>query len=149
MDYAHDTNLVLLSGPFAAGYASARAICADGKVRNVRFQNGGTPDTFFSVPASVSVAGKTVSGYVTVETAEGWSTPSADDPAVVKFIRYEYGKNARFLPAGAWKSTPRLVCPECGAEVWDGPKGHKLAKCWNASEHASGAPLAFDTMSDD
>ena len=148
MEYAYDTELVLLAGPFATGYASGRAKCADGKVRNVRFQ-GGIPDTFFSVPASVSVAGKTVSGYVTVETAEGWTTVTGNDPAVVKFIRYEYGKNARFLPAGAWKRASALTCPECGEAVWDGPLGHKLAKCWNAEGHESGAPLAFDTMSDE
>jgi uncharacterized protein with PIN domain len=23
-----------------------------------------------------------------------------------------------------------LACPECGEEVWDGPHGSKLAKCW-------------------
>lgn len=40
-------------------------------------------------------------------------------------------------------------CPECGAAVWDGPKGDKLAKCWNTEGHASGGTLAFDTMGDD
>ena len=42
-----------------------------------------------------------------------------------------------------------LRCPECGADVWDGPAGSKLAKCWNVSGHASGGTLAFDTMADD
>lgn len=45
--------------------------------------------------------------------------------------------------------TPVLTCPECGDPVWDGPEGSKLAKCWNAGGHASGAPLTFDTMTDD
>lgn len=31
------------------------------------------------------------------------------------------------------------VCPKCGKLVWDGPFGHKLAKCW-------GCGTAFDTM---
>lgn len=39
-----------------------------------------------------------------------------------------------------------LRCPECGEEVWDGPRGHKLAKCWNTDGHESGDTLAFDTM---
>lgn len=39
-----------------------------------------------------------------------------------------------------------LTCPECGEPVWDGPRGHKLAKCWNAEGHADGGTLAFDTM---
>lgn len=41
-----------------------------------------------------------------------------------------------------------LTCPECGEEIWDGPVGSKLAKCWNSEGHSSGRPLAFDTMSD-
>jgi len=43
----------------------------------------------------------------------------------------------------------QLRCPECGEAVWDGPEGHKLAKCWNSEGHPSGMPLAFDTMDDD
>ena len=42
-----------------------------------------------------------------------------------------------------------LQCPECGGIVWDLPHASKLAKCWNAEGHASGAPLAFDTMPDE
>lgn len=42
-----------------------------------------------------------------------------------------------------------LTCPECGEPVWDGPEGHKLAKCWNTSGHADGGTLAFDTMPDE
>lgn len=42
-----------------------------------------------------------------------------------------------------------LTCPECGEIVWDGPQGSKLAKCWNAEQHESGRPLAFDTMDDE
>jgi hypothetical protein len=67
-----------------------RALCPDGKVRAFR---GGTADTFFSIPARVSARGKTVSGYVTVETVEGFSTATENDPAVVKFIPYTYGRN--------------------------------------------------------
>jgi hypothetical protein len=41
-----------------------------------------------------------------------------------------------------------LTCPECGQEIWDGPFGSKLAKCWNTEGHADGGTLAFDTMDD-
>ena len=33
----------------------------------------------------------------------------------------------------------QLYCPCCREPVWDGPYGHKLAKCW-------GCGIAFDTM---
>lgn len=73
-------------------FVGGRALCPDGKVRNLK-RIAITSDTFFSVPASVTVAGKTVAGYVTVQTLEGWSTPTDSDPAVVKFIPYQYRKN--------------------------------------------------------
>jgi hypothetical protein len=105
MKYANDTELVLENGPFACRYVAGRAMCSDGKVRAVRFRSG-IADTFFSIPASVKVNGKTVAGFVTVETEEGWSTPSEDDPAIVKFIAYQYRKNRDSLPLGAWKREP-------------------------------------------
>jgi len=46
-----------------------RLLCSDGQVRAATLAS--TPDTFFSVPASVRVKGKTVSGYMTVEEAGG------------------------------------------------------------------------------
>ena len=98
MQYALNTDLVSGSGPFACGFVSGRALCSDGKVRAVRFQNGGIADTFFSVPCSVKVDGRTVSGYVTIETVDGWSTPTAEDPAVVRFVAYTYGRNGHLLP---------------------------------------------------
>jgi hypothetical protein len=97
MEYALGTFLELESGPFACAYVTGAALCTDGKVRTVRFSSG-IADTFFSVPAYVSVKGKTVSGYVTVETVEGFTTPTDNDPAVVKFFAYRYGKNGNLLP---------------------------------------------------
>lgn len=41
-----------------------------------------------------------------------------------------------------------LHCPECGEQVHDIPVGSALPKCWNSAGHKSGAPLAFDTMTD-
>ena len=43
-----------------------RLLCADGKIRSVSYI-AQTADTFFSVPASVKVNGKSVSGYATCE----------------------------------------------------------------------------------
>ena len=42
----------------------------------------------------------------------------------------------------------KIECPNCGEEVWDGPHGHKLAKCWNYHPETGGT-VAFDTMQDD
>jgi len=83
-------------------YVKARAICSDGVVRNTQ-RIALSADTFFSVPASVQVKGKEVSGYVTVETEQGFSHAMNDDPAIVKFVAYTYRKNAAMLPEGAWK----------------------------------------------
>jgi hypothetical protein len=83
-------------------YERGAAICSDGKVRSLRFTTG-LADTFFSVPCSVQVRGKTVSGFCTVETEEGLSADTDSDPLTVKFIAYSYGRNAEALPAGAWK----------------------------------------------
>lgn len=42
--------------------------------------------------------------------------------------------------------THTVICPECGGEVWDVARGHKLHKCWNDHPGVGGAgSLAFDT----
>lgn len=85
-------------------YEGGHAMCSDGKVRSLK-RISQTADTFFSVPASVVVGGRTVSGYVTVDTARGYSTATDDDPAVVKFIAVKYGRNHDALPDGKWLDT--------------------------------------------
>lgn len=71
-----------------------------------------------------------------------------DDPNVYDhLLRPEHDTAERAEQRAA--EGDKLTCPECGAEVWDGSQGHKLAKCWNAEGHASGAPLAFDTMNEE
>lgn len=97
--YGNDTGLVVRY-PWGI-YVSGRAMCSDGKVRALK-RISDTADTFFSVPAAVAVNGKTVSGYVTLETAAGFSTETPDDPTVVKFVAVTYGKNGGMLPAGKW-----------------------------------------------
>ena len=88
MQYAQDTELTYAQRWGLSCHG--RALCPDGKVRAFR---GGTADTFFSIPARVSARGTTVAGYVTVETVDGYSTPTDDDPAIVRFIPYRYRKN--------------------------------------------------------
>lgn len=85
-----------------------RALCSDGKVRSV-VRISETADTFFSIPAAVKVNGKTVSGYVTLETLEGWSTPSDVDPTVLKFCRFNHGRNADELPAGPYRRSAQVT----------------------------------------
>jgi hypothetical protein len=78
-----------------------RAMCSDGTIRSLkRISNA---DTFFSMPAAISVKGKTVTGFVMVESENGSSASTDSDPAIVKFIAYKYGKNYNVLPDGAWK----------------------------------------------
>lgn len=80
-----------------------RALCPDGAVRTCK-RVAQTADTFFSIPASVTVKGRTVAGYVTVETMQGLSTHTTDDPLTVKFIAYQYRRNASLLPDSAFRS---------------------------------------------
>jgi len=95
MEYAQGTRLDTRQpwGIFTGG----RALCSDGRVRALA-RIATTANTFFSVPAAVKVRGKTVSGYVTVDTVSGSSVPTDDDPTVVRFHAYTYGRNGELLP---------------------------------------------------
>lgn len=46
-----------------------RLLCADGKIRAAELAQ--CADTFFSIPASVRINGKRVSGYATCDESEG------------------------------------------------------------------------------
>ena len=83
-------------------YRGGRVLCSDGKIRNLKWVSE-TADTFFSVPATVKVSGKSVAGYVTTETMSGLSTETPDDPMVYKFIAHSYGKNGHLLPGLAYR----------------------------------------------
>jgi hypothetical protein len=89
-EYANGTYLAV-SYPWGL-FHGGRAMCPDGIVRTLK-RISSTADTFFSIPASVTAYGKTVSGYVTCETVAGFSTETEDDPAVIKFVPYRYRKN--------------------------------------------------------
>lgn len=88
-DYADGTYLTVRYpwGLFVGG----RAVCTDGTVRNLK-RISTTADTFFSVPASVVVDGRTVSGFITTDRY------GSDGRNVVAFTAYSYGKNGHLLP---------------------------------------------------
>ena len=93
-EYAQDTS-VTQEHPWGF-YIRARVMCPDGIVRATA-RIAMTADTFFSVPCAVNVRkGRIlkVSGYMTIETVSGSSVVTDDDPAIVKFRPYTYGKNA-------------------------------------------------------
>lgn len=77
------------------------ALCPDG-VRRVAYPStDGVADTWFSIPARVRITRDgsryTVAGYVTVQSVNGWDTPTPDDPATVHFRPYLYRQNGHLL----------------------------------------------------
>lgn len=91
-NYEFGTSLTM-QRPWAT-YVSGKALCSDGKVRTLS-RIAITADTYFSVPASVKVNGKTVSGYITTEDLSPlWSVQL---PTVI-FRSVENGKNYSALP---------------------------------------------------
>ena len=82
-EYKHGT-YTIQQYPFG-WYMGGAALCSDGKVRKIK-RISQTADTWFSVPASITVKGKTVAGYISI------------DDNVVKFRQYLYRKNADLLP---------------------------------------------------
>lgn len=138
-DYALGTYLEH-SNPYGL-YVSGRAICSDGRVRKLK-RISETADTFFSVPAAVTVQGRTVSGFITVETISGYSTESEGDPAVVKFQANQYGKNSGVLPRGAYKAS--YIETREGAEKYltrDGNLGVPVSRY--GSDSRSCASIAY------
>lgn len=82
--YSNGTSLIVCM-PWST-FVGGKALCSDGKVRTIK-RIAATADTFYSIPASVTVDGKTVAGYVGV-----------DDDNTVKFHSYTYRKNGTLLP---------------------------------------------------
>lgn len=89
MRYAEGTEL-RVSRPWGL-YQGGKALCSDGKIRALK-RISVTADTFFSVPASVRVNGKTVAGYITFDTVGDNARPT------VLFKAYTYRKNGHLLP---------------------------------------------------
>jgi hypothetical protein len=80
---------IRVRGPWLRAYSVQHALCSDGKRRYARIT--GEADTYFSIPASVNVLGKTVSGYITARECE-------DGSQDYEFRPFAYGKNAAMLP---------------------------------------------------
>ncbi|KKN83827.1 hypothetical protein LCGC14_0294800 [marine sediment metagenome] len=77
-------------GPWLIATACQNALCSDGRRRYVKITQ--EPDTFFSLPGSVKVSGRTVTGFVTgIEFL-----PEGERD--YKFVAYAYGKNGHLLP---------------------------------------------------
>lgn len=134
-DYADGTSITSAS-PFGT-YVTARVMCADGRVRTVK-RIADTADTFFSVPCAVTVFGRTVTGYLTVEACSGSSVATANDPAVAKFVAYEYGRNADALPAGAWCSD-KPAAPSVAVRISYCEDGFAMVDDWCGEAEADSA----------
>lgn len=72
-------------GPWQIPYKATDVLCSDGRYRTAR--TAGQADTFFSLPARVSVRGKTVSGFLHHNSA-----------GVLRFTAYSYRRNGHLLP---------------------------------------------------
>jgi hypothetical protein len=83
-------------------YRGGRVLCSDGKVRALK-RIALTADTYFSVPAAVTVNGKTVSGYVTIDSVYSVSAERYNDQRVALFVAVIYGKNHALLPDGRYQ----------------------------------------------
>ena len=73
-------------------FVGGRALCPDGVVRNLK-RISICADSFFSVPAAITYRGKTIAGFVSMDTIGGNSIPTDNDLAVVRFHCYEYRRN--------------------------------------------------------
>jgi hypothetical protein len=72
----------------------ARLLCADGVIRAAELAE--TADTFFSVPASVRVNGKRVSGFMGTSGKD--NLDSATELRTYTFHQHTNGDNAALLP---------------------------------------------------
>lgn len=70
-----------------------RLLCADGIIRAAELAE--TADTFFSIPASVRINGKRVSGYATTGSIDDLSS----SPAVAWTFRPHTGQDAPYWPS--------------------------------------------------
>lgn len=92
---------ILCRGMWQIPYKAINVLCSDGKRRTAKITS--EFDTFYSIPASVQVKGKTVAGFIM----------SKDDGDIV-FAAYQYRKNAYLLPEqGEQVMTHTFTCDRC------------------------------------
>jgi hypothetical protein len=82
------TTTILRRGPWQIAYRATNVLCADGARRSARLTS--EPDTYSSIPGSVQIRGRTVSGSV-------WSRET-DDGMELLFTPASDGANADALP---------------------------------------------------
>jgi hypothetical protein len=99
-DYGHDTYVVMRSTGLFSGFVAGRALCSDGRVRHLK-RIAACADSFDSVPAAVTVKGRTVSGFITWASMDGFTVELPGRPHVVKFVA-QHGKNKGMLPDSAY-----------------------------------------------
>jgi hypothetical protein len=87
------TGRIVRRGPWDIPYKAERVLCGDGVRRTVRVRE---PDTYFSLPGTVKVRGKSVSGFVSF--SKYVDEERGDEVSVLTFTPYKYGKNADVLP---------------------------------------------------
>lgn len=92
--YPDGSKLYRTHGPFASIAKVENCLCPDGKRRTVH--TTGEADTFFSIPASVKVKGKTVTGYITTYSADGLTSSACEG---WEFRANKYGKNSGVFDA--------------------------------------------------
>jgi hypothetical protein len=92
-DRDSDAARIHYRGPWRIAYKATDVLCSDGKRRTARIT--GEADTFFTLPASVSVSGKTVSGFLMQEPFEHEDESVVD---VLTFTAYRKRKNGQLLP---------------------------------------------------
>lgn len=101
-------------GMWDIAYKATDVLCVDGKRRTVRIT--AQPDTYFSIPGSVSVKGKTVSGFVCDYTL--WNGESD-----LEFIAVQTGKNHHLLPGIPSRDTvPPIICDTTDAMLLGGTR---------------------------
>ena len=76
-----------------------RVLCSDGQIRACQMAQ--TADTFFSIPASIRIAGKSISGYVTTESE--YDFQEKKEYCAYSFRQHTNQKNQHNLPP--WPSS--------------------------------------------
>ena len=76
-----------------------RVLCSDGQIRACQMAQ--TADTFFSIPASIRIAGKSISGYVTTESEYDFTEKK--EYCAYSFRQHTNQKNQHNLPP--WPSS--------------------------------------------
>ena len=100
----------------------SRLLCSDGKVRAPAYLSS-TPDTAFSTPCGMRVAGKYVRGYMTVEEQKGPGTLRA-------YVFRQFDGQVSALPD--WPSWPK----------YDGPSWEDWKTACSAADVALSALVA-------